>query len=90
MSNHGFGANNLPPRYAKNAFCGLRTKNQIVHGGELELPTKMMVRTEPPLFIFNFLIVIWYTFYIKNPFSCLTNEILKLNELEGHFTTRDY
>ena len=37
-SGHGFGANTLRSRFAKIAFCGFQTKNEIVQGGELEVP----------------------------------------------------
>ena len=37
-SGHWNGANSLRSRFAKIAFCGFQTKNEIVQGGELEVP----------------------------------------------------
>ena len=59
-SSHGFGANTLRSRFAKIAFCGFRTKNEIIQGGELEGPSKVIFRPEPPLFISSSLTVILY------------------------------
>ena len=65
-SAHWIGANTLPSRFVKITFCGFQTKNEIVQGGELEVPSKIIFHPEPPLFISNSSIIIWYILHWKS------------------------